>query len=162
MTIQQTSEKIYETLNSPSDISVSSISAWQRDNLGALNNKIYVTFATNDAQTEITGECPSYTILEESIFMKMYDIYYYNKQIRAGLGVGGADIIREINSDGGIVRMVNKNEIAKTYRGIKTDASLELDGLVTKYLINRGEANQVAGDDTISYLNDPNLGYITA
>lgn len=78
----------------------------------------------------------------------MYLYEFYVKKTRQVLrGVDSAvDFVSLREGDTAITR-TNKNELAKTYRGLAKDAKEELDQLTSHYKIYRAAPVQVAGLD---------------
>jgi hypothetical protein len=76
------SDEIYRELGEPSDISVPSIAFWLRTNLGKLNILINKKYSISTLDFEVDAiENEVFTIIEKSIFKKMYNIHYYDRQI---------------------------------------------------------------------------------
>ena len=50
-----------------------------------------------------------------------------------------------------MITRTNKNELAKTYRGLANDSKEELDKLVTSYSLYQSQPVQVAGEDGTYY-----------
>lgn len=111
-------------------------SGWFEANLGQLNLKLYTSFS---------GVNPVLYQEEASIFAKMYLVDFYQKEAqRILMGVGDSNLewisAREGDST---IQLLNKNEVAKTYRGISSDLRDELSDLVHKYLMYQSTARQV-------------------
>jgi hypothetical protein len=139
--------EIYEELGSPDDISTAVIESWIRASIGRLNNLIQTDFSiVND---EISSEMGD---KEKEIFKFLYFLVYYGKQARANLGANGTTIVQEISDAGSTVRMVNKNEVAKTYLNLQRDTQKQLDQLVAAYKIIGSGPRQI-----ISPLTDTGL-----
>ena len=85
---------------------------------------------------------------EAEIFKQIYLVEYYKKKTRAILkNIDSAvDFITLRDGDSTITR-TNKNEIAKTYRGLAKDAQEHLEKLTAKYNIYGAAPVQVAGTD---------------
>ena len=133
MKVQDISEQIYKTtLHSPSDITITTISCWLRDNIGALNSKLYATYALDQTQTNITGSAPDFNDKARDIYKKMYEINWYDKQIRSTLSNSVGDVI-SVTSDGANVRLVNRHEISKSYRALKNEAQEDLNRLINAF-----------------------------
>jgi hypothetical protein len=76
------SDEIYRELGEPSDISIPSIAFWLRTNLGKLNILINKKYSISTLDFEVDAiENEVFTIIEKSIFKKMYNIHYYDRQI---------------------------------------------------------------------------------
>ena len=121
------------------------ISGWLANNVGQLNTKIFTEFSVESGNFTPTGQ---FQQEERAIYKKMYLYEFYTKKTRQVLrGVDSAvDFISLREGDTAITR-TNKNELAKTYRGLANDAKEELDQLTSHYKIYRAAPVQVAGLD---------------
>jgi hypothetical protein len=139
--------------------SISQISGWLENNVGLLNTQLYTSFSgsgTTDGDTAIqaTGE---FLYEEADIFKQIYLVEYYKKKTRSVLkGIDSSvDFITLRDGDSTITR-TNKNEIAKTYRGLANDAQTRLDALTAKYNIYGAAPVQVAGTDATPLSGEAN------
>tara|TARA_R100000234_G_scaffold22415_2_gene12630 strand:+ start:1185 stop:1670 length:486 start_codon:yes stop_codon:yes gene_type:complete len=121
------------------------ISGWLANNVGQLNTKIFTEFSVESGNFTPTGQ---FQQEERAIYKQMYLYEFYTKKTRQVLrGVDSAvDFISLREGDTAITR-TNKNELAKTYRGLANDAKEELDQLTSHYKIYRAAPVQVAGLD---------------
>ena len=121
------------------------ISGWLANNVGLLNTKIYSQFNVEDGNFTPTG---SFQLEERAIYKQMYLYEFYTKKTRQVLrGVDSSvDYISLREGDTSITR-TNKNELAKTYRGLANDAREEMERLVASYNIYSAAPVQVAGED---------------
>ena len=121
------------------------ISGWLANNIGQLNTKIYSSFEVSSSDFTPTGD---FKQEERAIYKQMYLYEFYTKKTRQVLrGVDSAvDFVSLREGDTAITR-TNKNELAKTYRGLAKDAKEELDQLTSHYKIYRAAPVQVAGLD---------------
>lgn len=167
MKVVDGADEIYKELGEPADLSVATIAYWLRNKVGQLNNLIFQNFRVNSSY-EIDRQDPDdettyieIGIDEMAILKKMYMVYYYENKTRSTLGAASTDSIIEVSSDGDRVRMVNKNELSKTYISMKKSEQEELMQLVHSYKIGQANPIQVAGDDTIegSFPTIENLDY---
>jgi len=121
---------------------IEAISGWLEANVGQFDNLTYSSFGTGD----------SFLLEEENILTQLYLKNYYNKQARSILVGGGGgsgsalDWTRLSEGDTTIVRS-NKTEIAKNYKSLAGDASIELGDLVYSYNFYRSMPRQTAGID---------------
>lgn len=135
-------------LDSPTDVSVAAISFWCRSKCGDLNNLIGTSYSLTDDGLELT---PLLGFEESAILKAMYLVYYHEKNVRANLGAAAYNTALEISSDGSVVRMVNKNEIAKSFLSLKRESSDYLNKLVNLYKSGKGNTpKDVIGDDAAS------------
>ena len=126
------------------------ISGWLANNVGLLNTQLYTSFSgsgTTDGDTAIQGT-GAFRFEESDIFKQLYLVNYYKKKTRAVLKNidSSVDFISLRDGDSVITR-TNKNEIAKTYRGLANDAETHLEMLIAKYNIFGAAPLQVAGTD---------------
>jgi hypothetical protein len=181
-------DEVYRELGEPSDISVSSIAFWLRTNLGKLNILINKTYAINTLDLEVDAISPeTFTITEKSIFKKMYNIHYYDRQIInligksrninlvntdiATTGINNADTI-QISENGftyqksSSTKTANETIKANTqfirqlglnFVELKKQEVAELEMLTKNYNLNEINPLQVAGDDTIEGLDYPSM-----
>jgi hypothetical protein len=121
------------------------ISGWLANNVGALNTKIHTSFGTENGNFTPTG---SFLQEERAIYKQMYLQEFYVKKTRQVLrGIDSAVDFITLREGDTMITRTNKNELAKTYRGLATDAQQELERLVTAYNIHQAAPVQVAGDD---------------
>ena len=117
-----------------------SIEAWLENNLGQLNNLIYQDFSGDSASLDTEAQ---------SIHKELYLYNYYTKQSRNALrGITAATNDNKILSlkDGeSAVTFVNRNEVAKVYRGLASDSKAKVDDLVARYNIYQATPQQVGG-----------------
>ena len=73
-------------------------------------------------------------------------------------GVGGVDQLIEATSDGGTLRFVNRNELAKSYIQLKKDIEEKLKNLVNAYKHNSYVPLSVEGDDTNVDITSSRIG----
>lgn len=130
--------------------SISAISGWLENNVGLLNTQLYTSFSgsgTADGDTALQGT-GSFRYEESDIFKQLYLVNYYKKKTRSVLKNidSSVDFISLRDGDSMITR-TNKNEIAKTYRGLTNDAEERLQMLTAKYNIYGAAPVQVAGLD---------------
>lgn len=112
-------------------------SGWFEANLGKLNSLIYSSYS---------GQDPNLNLEERAIYKQMYLDKYYTAL--AGSVIRGADsstmewlTLREGDSS---IERLNKNEVAKTYRGLASDARSQVSELVSKYNSYQGSPRQVS------------------
>jgi hypothetical protein len=67
------------------------------------------------------------------------------------LGAVGTNTALEVSENGFTAKMVNKNEVSKTYLTFKKDTDVELNGLVDAYKRNKYAPVQVVGDDNVAW-----------
>lgn len=118
--------------------SISSISGWLQHNIGLLNTYLNTAF---------TGENPSFEDEEKAIFTNIYMGHYYKKQaLKALRGIASdANSLLEVTEGDTTVRLTNKNEVSKTFRGISNDYFEEAKKLIHNYTIYQAEPQQIVG-----------------
>tara|TARA_R110000822_G_scaffold110654_6_gene241008 strand:+ start:35193 stop:35660 length:468 start_codon:yes stop_codon:yes gene_type:complete len=119
---------------------ISNTSGWLGTNLGQLNSLLYTCY---------TGENPDLGSEESSIFAQLYlKSYYTTKSLRVLRNIDNdADWIRVTEGDTTLVR-TNKNEVAKSYRGLSKDADEMCKSLLSSYHSYLAMPSQVAGTDS--------------
>lgn len=144
--------ELYRELDEPTDINPTLISLWLRENIGLLNNRIAGQFIISPTDSEIS---PALGEDEKAIFKHLYLIHYYDRKLRATLLAANTDSVIEVTEGGATVRMLNKNELSKTFLALKKEESRNLDMLVHAYMRNRSNPIQVTGTDTIEGIYNP-------
>lgn len=162
MKITDFGDMVFRNLDCPSDISISNICAWARFdiNIGQLNNLLGTTYKIDSNSLEIIDIngieiCSG----EAAVYQKIFEINYWMRQIKKSVGVGGVDIVSNVESDNGKVTFINRNMLALTYVKLKQDAVKELDKLVNYYKFKKGRATQVTGDDESVVATSLRLNY---
>lgn len=114
------------------------IQAWLEANLGKLNTLL---------ESNFDGVDPVWYEEEPDIYKMLFMKEYYLKQVAKTLkGIGdGIDFITVKEGDT-VITKTNKNEVAKTYRGLAKDFGDALDDLVFKYRQYNGQPVDVIPD----------------
>jgi len=121
------------------------ISGWLANNVGLLNTKIYSQFNVEDGNFTPTG---SFQLEERAIYKQMYLYEFYTKKTRQILrGVDSSVDFITLREGDSMITRTNKNELAKTYRGLANDAREEMEKLVVSYNLYKEAPVQVAGED---------------
>ena len=121
------------------------ISGWLANNVGLLNTKIYSQYSVQNSNFEPTG---FFRQEERSIYKQMYLYEFYTKKTRQVLrGVDSSVDFVTLREGDTMITRTNKNELAKTYRGLANDAREEMERLVSSYNIYQAAPVQVAGED---------------
>lgn len=121
------------------------ISGWLANNVGLLNTKIYSQYSVQNSNFEPTG---LFQQEERSIYKQMYLYEFYTKKTRQVLrGVDSSVDFVTLREGDTMITRTNKNELAKTYRGLANDAREEMERLVFSYNIYQAAPVQVAGED---------------
>ena len=149
MKIVDLSTAVWKTeLSEPTDVSIPSISAYFRYNVGDLNNLLGTCYKLSSTSLEIidNNNC-EINIDAAMIYKYMYLLSYYTRQIRANLGIGGVTQVSSVSSDGGTVKMIDRTLIGKAYIQLRKDTEETMTRLVNKYKMGHQTAVQVEGDD---------------
>ena len=121
------------------------ISGWLANNVGLLNTKIYSQYSVQDSNFIPTG---AFQQEERAIYKQMYLYEFYTKKTRQVLrGIDSSVDFVTLREGDSMITRTNKNELAKTYRGLANDAREEMERLVTSYNIYQAVPVQVAGED---------------
>jgi len=161
---------IWQDLDSPTTPSVTFISGWigAERGVGQLNTLLNLEIIVDEdgvhaGELFVIGDCSGvyevgdfYPILgntEKAIYTELYKVDYYQKKVRdslAGILEGGDSLSTDwtsLTEGDTIIRRVNKNEVAKTYRNMSKDSRAYLDNLVSDYNRNTSMPNQVTFED---------------
>ena len=121
------------------------ISGWLANNVGLLNTKIYSQYHIESGNFNPTG---TFQQEERAIYKQMYLYEFYIKKTRQVLrGVDSSVDFVTLREGDTMITRTNKNELAKTYRGLANDAREEMERLVSSYNIYQAAPVQVAGED---------------
>lgn len=124
------------------------ISGWLANNIGALNNKLFTSFEVDGDNITPTG---TFQQEERAVYKQMYLYNFYAKKTRQILrGIDSTIDFVTLREGDSVITRTNKNELAKTYRGLTNDAKEELEKLVDSYNIYQANPIQVAGGYGIS------------
>lgn len=121
----------------------SQISGWFAANVGNLNNLLNTSFSGVDP--EIDEEA-------RAIFQSLYMAGYYERQARrAAAGIissqNGENILSVSDGDNKI-QFANRSEVAKTFRGLATDAASAAEKAADKYCMYGARPQSINGLDT--------------
>lgn len=147
ITTQSISTELFVELDEPTDISPTLITLWLTENIGKLNLILNAGYIINPANSEYSPELGEN---EKSILKQLYFIYYYTKKLGAVLSSADSSSVVEITEAGGTIRLLNKNELAKTYMMLKNAEQLKLKDLVSAYKLNNSEPLSVDGTDILT------------
>jgi hypothetical protein len=121
------------------------ISGWLGNNIGLLNTKIFSQYSVDGSNFVPTG---AFKHEERAIYKQMYLYEFYTKKTRQVLrGIDSSVDFVTLREGDSMITRTNKNELAKTYRGLANDAREEMEKLVTSYNIYQACPVQVAGED---------------
>lgn len=138
-----------DALNETDQTSIPEIAFWIRQNgIGQLNNTIHTSFAIDDTTLDISP-ASSFGIDEAAILVQLYLIKYYGLQANNFLGAAGISDIIEYSEKGHTIRKINRNEQAKTWLSLKTQAREHLKDLVSGYKITRSVPKSVEGEELL-------------
>ena len=122
MKVVDIADEIFRELSEPSTLSIPAIAYWVRSNVGELNNYLNTSFRVSHQtfeiaeEVDVTGRQPSsfnsavdsatleLQFEEKAVLKKMYNVHYYDQQVRSTLGAASNDPVVEVDSDGSKVR----------------------------------------------------------
>ena len=119
------------------------ISGWLYENLGRLNTYIYSDFSGPSANVDTEAQ---------NILKELYLCNYYTKQARNALrgivssSVSGDNVLALKDGESSVT-FVNRNEVAKVYRGLASDCMDNVERLAGQYNIYQAEPIQLGGID---------------
>lgn len=114
---------------------VTSVSGWLSGHLGDLNVLLHTSFS---------GENPEFEAEESGIFKHLYMLSFYRKSVHDTLrGIDSSVDWQTIREGDSLITRTNKNEVAKSWRGLATDEQALIDELVSKYNIYEASPVQV-------------------
>ena len=121
------------------------ISGWFENNLGELNTLIFTTFSgSGDGGHPDQIFTPKLGIEESGIYKQLYLRHFYKKKARNVLkGIDSSVDFISLREGDSMITRTNKNEIAKTYRGMAKDAEEELEKQVYAYNFYQSRPRQV-------------------
>ena len=125
------------------------ISGWFENNLGELNTLIFTTFSgSGDGGHPDQIFTPKLGIEESGIYKQLYLRHFYKKKARNVLkGIDSSVDFISLREGDSMITRTNKNEIAKTYRGMAKDAEEELEKQVYAYNFYQSRHRQVVGSE---------------
>lgn len=124
---------IWQDINSPSGVTPLYISGWlvSDQNVGKLNALLSTCFSGDGAGC--IG--PSLGPQEQGIYGEIYKQLYWQQQINANLGAGGIMWV-EMQEGDSKIRRASPTEVAKVYKDLWKESTLNLNNLITSYKIN--------------------------
>jgi hypothetical protein len=174
-------DELHRELGEPDDISIPSIAFWLRSNLGKLNIHLNKKYFINTLDLEVDAISPeTFTITEKTIFKKLYNIHYYDRQIikligksnalnlinqdtsssgeNATTGSANSDSI-EISENGFSYRKTNSESTSQIYKRA-TDAIKANTQFVRQLGLNFVELKKAEVEELNHLTNDYNLNEI--
>lgn len=124
--------EIFLDLGQPTDLSLPQISFWLIHNIGTLNVLLHEEILYKDGEFD-----PVLTPEQSDILKTLYFIKYYGSLAKNSLGAASYDNWVSLGEGDSKITKLNKNEIAKTYRGVVKDYQTQLDNLVFLYKKNQ-------------------------
>lgn len=148
------SQGIIDDLSDTTNISLPSVATYLRQNIGRLNDLINSNFIIQQGTLEIVDGTDGVTLigdLESALYSQLYEIYYFQRRANSVLGVVSIDTVIQYQSDGGVIRQIDRNQIARTYLDLKKDAEEQLKSMVNKYKLYTIGAVQIIGSDLVHH-----------
>lgn len=131
--ILKLSEQIYDSVGSPTNLSIGYISGWLTSpgTLAALNNRLTTSFALTGTGPCIAG---GFTDTEGTICGMMFEVDHYKGLARSALaGSAGAGAWTNIREGDSSVSRASPAEIARAYNQMKKDAEEDLGVAVANW-----------------------------
>lgn len=129
------------------------IAFWVRSSgIGALNSLIFKSYIIDSTTLEITPD--TFGIDELAILGQLYMIKFFQTQANSFLGAMGINDIIEYTEGGHTIRKLNRNELAKTFLQLKSQAKTELNNLIGSYKINRASPQSISGIEILSLVRN--------
>ena len=154
MKIVDMSDFTHRSLESSSLVSIASIAAYYRNNIGKLNNLLNKDYSINSTSLELLDSGGTEIGAEEfAIYEKIYIIGFYDRMIRNSLGAGSVDQVTEVSSDGGTVRFLNRNLVSQNYIQVRKELREELKQMLNHYKVAKYSPLSVTGDDLVTTQN---------
>lgn len=154
MKVVDLSQSIIDDLGDTTNISIPSVATYLRNNIGKLNDLLNTDYIIDPNSLEIVSASDNTIqigLLESAIFSQLYEVYYFQRRANTFLGALSVDAVIEWQSDGGAIRMIDRNQIAKTYSQLRKDAQDMLNKMVNRYKFYTTHAVQIVGDDLIAH-----------
>lgn len=141
--IVQVADDLFSDLDDPSDVTISSIAAYLKANIGDLNILTNESYVVHDDQS-VT---PPLSQNVAGVLKAIYLIRYYNKKILGVTGAAGYSPVKRVSSDGFVVEYSDSVSLSKFWLDMKRAAQIQLNDLVNAYKIDKTLPGQVVGDD---------------
>lgn len=154
MTTSGLALEIYTNIGSPTDLSEAAVQYWVKTNIVGLNAKTFSNFslvsgAANGEQIVDENSVPVESGCQWAVYKKMYEVYRWDTVIRQKLTALDSDSLLEVTDNGSTIVRVNKNEVIKVLRDMKSQDIAELNFLIEDCNSGRGGPGAVHGDDTV-------------
>jgi len=127
---------------------VANVSGWLYENLGQVNTYLYTNFTGDDA----TGTYGVMDIEAQNVLKELYLSNYYSKEARNALrgitksSVSGDNVL-SLKDGESAVTFINRNEVAKVYRGFANDCMDKVTKMSAQYNIYQARPRQLGGID---------------
>jgi hypothetical protein len=127
---------------------VANVSGWLYENLGQVNTYLYTNFTGDDA----TGTYGVMDIEAQNVLKELYLSNYYSKEARNALrgitksSVSGDNVL-SLKDGESAVTFINRNEVAKVYRGFANDCMDKVTKMSAQYNIYQAQPRQLGGID---------------
>ena len=160
MKVIDLSQSIIDELGDTTNISLPSVAMYLRNNIGKLNDYLNTNYIIDPNSLEIVSPTDNTVLIglmESAIYAQIYEVYYFQRRTNALLGAAAIDTVIEYQSDGGAIRMIDRNQLAKTYAQLKKDAQDTLYRMINRYKYYTTQATQIVGDDLAC--DEPRLDY---
>ncbi len=147
LTLKDIAYELFQSdLAQDSDFSESSITAWLRENFAQLNNAINTSLELDSDTLEVI---PNISENQKIIFKQMFYVFYLGWKVRSHLGSAALTVTEVRDALGGSVRLVDRNNIAKSFKEERKDAENTLKDMIAQYKINIIKPLDIQGRDNI-------------
>lgn len=144
-TVTSLATEIYTELGCPSNVSVLSIELWIKGNIGRTK-----TFLSKEYEIVDDGIpdnfSPELDAGSKLLLKTDYELYYYNLKVNELLGAAGYDV-QSVESDGAVVRTIDKNQLSKTYLQFLSQLKEARKDLINFYRNDNHQVKKVYSED---------------
>jgi hypothetical protein len=146
-------------MGEPSDVSIPSICAYFRANIGELNNLLGTSFQLNNVlgtpnYLELINGQNTGCLIDigaAAVYSQLFLIDYYQRMVKNFTSIGDINLIVQASSDEGTLRFTDRGQLGRLYLDMKKDAETVLNKMVNKYKMRHQTALDVTGDDVYVY-----------
>lgn len=160
MNINCLASGLWEDLGEPTNISIPYISGWLNWNIGKLNNNIATDFSGVNGvftYTDDSGNMVGMAPEEIDIYKMMFWYAFYSRALVQSLGAASVDPVIEVQDDASVIRVINKNELAKTWLMAKKDIQEDINLACRLYKDNHSNPTQLVEYDAQKAIYRPDV-----
>ncbi len=156
-TVTSLAEEIFCELGEPATVSSFSIELWIRNNIGRTRTFLGKTYELVDTG-DVNEFSPSLDGGSKAFLKLDYTLYFYNLLLNSLLGAAGYEV-QVVESDGAMVRTVDKNQLSKTYSDVLKTLREERKDLINFYRNDNHAIKKVYSED--AYYSELNNRLLT-